>query len=109
MAESRSSGAVVGWAVVHLKAREDIGKAIVAAGSELGWSIRLQEPGTARGVIRVRNHEAAVDITYTKKNLQINYASSDNLLHSGNGIHRNYNRWVNNLRMHIQQRVSRIS
>ena len=88
---------------------EDIGQAIVAAGTGLGWAIQLEEPGKARGTLHLRDHEAVVEITYTKQKLQINYAGSTNLLQAGDDIHRNYNRWVKNLRVQIQRRVVRLS
>ena len=87
----------------------DIGRAVVAAGTDLGWVIELQESGEARGTLSLRDHQAVVKIRFSKQSLQIDYVSSLNLLHSGNDIHRNYNNWVKNLRVEIQKRVAKLS
>jgi hypothetical protein len=88
---------------------EDLERAIRAAGSDLGWKIELLGRGRMKGTLRVRSHTAEVSIRYTKEILVIDYVSSENLMHSGDTIHRNYNHWVKNLEMRIKRRIALIS
>src|SRR5262245_20344282 len=45
----------------------DVEKAIVRAGSGLGWRIRSVKPGLMEGTLNLREHTAVVDIPYTTK------------------------------------------
>jgi hypothetical protein len=84
----------------------DVTQAIKRAGEARGWNIEMVGPGEMKGTLNVRKHVAVVAITYDMKSFSINYVSSQNLMQSGNNIHRNYNRWVNNLAADIRREVS---
>jgi hypothetical protein len=88
--------------------QEDMSRAIMRAGSSLGWEIQKVGPGQMKGTINVRSHVAVVDITYDMRSFSIEYVSSQNLLHSGDQIHRNYNRWIANLEKTIRREVASI-
>ena len=85
---------------------EEIGRAIVATGTRLGWVIQVEGPGEARGSLDLRGHQAVVKILFSKTSLRIDYVSSVNLMHSGDEIHHNYNNWVKNLQVRIQRKVA---
>jgi hypothetical protein len=83
-------------------------RAIKRAGTSLGWDIQKVGPGKMKGTLDVRRHVAVVDITYDMKSFSIEYVSSQNLLHDGDMIHRNYNRWIKNLEKAIRTEVASI-
>ncbi len=85
---------------------ELIKKAIIVAGSGLGWRIKSQSPGHLIGTLNLREHTAIVDIKYTTENFSITYNSSTNLSYDGTNIHSNYNGWIQNLEKAINVQVS---
>lgn len=76
--------------------------AILAAGRDRQWIMRPQQPGVISGHLMQRDHTADIRITYDANSYSINYVGSNNLLAAPGKIHRNYNRWVNNLDRDIQ-------
>ena len=87
---------------------EQIKKAIIVAGSGLGWRIKSQSPGHLIGTLNLREHTAIVDIKYTTENFSITYNSSTNLNYDGTNIHSNYNGWIQNLEKAIIVQISHI-
>ena len=87
---------------------ENIEKAIIRAGLQLGWKIAPQGPGKAEGVLVLRTHTAVVDITYDTKAFSITYKSSINLDYKTETktIHSNYNGWIKNLEKAITVQAS---
>ena len=85
---------------------EDVGKAIVRAGINLGWKMNPTGPGQMQGVLVLREHRAVVDITYDNKTYSIKYKDSSNLQYDGTVIHKNYNGWIQNLDRAIQGQLS---
>jgi len=85
----------------------DVTKAIVRAGSELGWQMKEETPGHIVGTLNVRRHVAVVDITYTLDDYSISYKDSTNLKYNAgnNSIHRSYGKWVRNLTKAIDAQV----
>ena len=82
---------------------DQVRRALMAAGALRGWTVSETAPGTLRGVYTVRTHMAEVTIPYSATDFSIRYTSSADLDYGTNRageevIHRNYNRWVNNLR-----------
>ena len=77
----------------------DVTKGVIRAGTTLGWQMKEQTPGHIVGTLRLRDHVAVVDITYTLDEYSINYKDSSNLKYdpSNNTIHKNYNGWIKNL------------
>ena len=85
---------------------DEIGKAIVRAGTGLGWQMTPDRPGHVTGRIALRTHVAVVDIDYTPKTYSIKYKDSTNLDYNGSSIHRNYNGWIQNLDKAIRAQIS---
>ena len=76
---------------------------IVEGGKARGWIVKEIGPGHARATIYVRSHMAKVDIRFDQTVYSIVYHSSDNLGYANGRIHKNYNKWVQNLNMDIQR------
>ena len=77
------------------------------AGAETGWVIRPVAPGELEGRLTVHGrHLAVVTIVYDRTQFSIQYKNSENLLYDGVHIHRNYNRWVQNLEKNIREAVN---
>ena len=77
---------------------DEVRKAIMRAGTTLGWKMSADAPGKITATLDVRKHSAVVEIPYSSKSYSITYKSSVNLEDSGDGtIHNNYNGWVKNL------------
>jgi hypothetical protein len=87
---------------------ETVAQAIQRAGSGLGWTVEAVQPGEMKGRLELRRHVAVVSIKYDMKRFSISYVSSENLAHSGNTIHRNYNNWIRNLENAIREEVSAV-
>ena len=75
----------------------DVSKAILRAGTTLGWNMKVVEPGYIVGTLNLREHTASVDVRYTPQAYSIKYKDSTNLNYDGASIHRNYNGWIQNL------------
>ena len=88
---------------------QEVSKAIWAAGAKLGWVIKEVRPGELTGTLSLRRHVAVVTITHDTSTFNITYKDSQNLLQQGQEIHRNYNRWVQNLVKEIQTQTALVS
>ncbi|MDX7997940.1 hypothetical protein FE394_01700 [Xenorhabdus sp. Reich] len=77
-------------------------KAILEAGKKRKWVMTEVSPGVINGFLKNRDHDVQIRINYTNKNYSINYVTSHKLREHNGKIHRNYNRWVNNLDRDIQ-------
>jgi len=82
---------------------EAVDEAIWRAGRKVGWKIELVRPGLLRGAWRFKHHEAVVSISHANGRFSIRYEKSENMLHDGDQIHRNYNRLVERLAARIRQ------
>ncbi|AYO14453.1 hypothetical protein D0812_08560 [Vibrio owensii] len=80
--------------------------AIVQSATKRGWTIEETSPSLLIAKINVRSHFAEVEIPYSNKYYSIIYLNSVNLKASDGKIHRNYNRWVNNLNVDIQRALA---
>jgi len=90
---------------------EDVKKAIIRAGSALGWSMSAKEPGKIIATLNIRKHMARVSIRYTTEKYSITYDNSRNLNYTvdedeGPLIHSNYNGWVQNLDNSIKSQLN---
>ena len=71
---------------------------IVNALQKREWTVQRLSPQLVQAEITVRNqYYAAIDIRYTPNSYAITYRDSRELGYKDGKIHRNYNRWVNNL------------
>jgi hypothetical protein len=75
----------------------EVEKAIVRAGSALGWKMQPVKPGHVVGTLNLRSHTAIVDVTFDTRTYNINYKDSVELNYDGTNIHKNYNGWIQNL------------
>ena len=80
--------------------------AILKAGAQRQWIMNDAGAGVITARQQSRDHMAEVRVNYTATSYSINYANSQNLRASGGKIHKNYNRWVNNLDKDIQVNLS---
>lgn len=88
---------------------EQVERAIVLGGRQLGWKMQPVGEGQMRGVLDLRNHHAVVDIRYDTSTYSITYKDSENLLFAyPNLIHRNYNNWILNLEQSINASLDAI-
>ena len=72
------------------------------------WKMEVLNSNTIRGHLFNRKFEIVVDIPYSATSYSINYVSvSPNLQDSKGKVHRNYNRWVNNLDVKIRESLFR--
>ncbi|MEX6501393.1 hypothetical protein [Pseudomonas zhanjiangensis] len=77
-------------------------RAILAALSQRGWTVDQIKPCTVSASITVRGrHHAEIDVVYNPSTYLIRYRDSRALDYKDGKIHRNYNRWVNNLSQSI--------
>ncbi|WP_126833547.1 hypothetical protein [Pseudidiomarina aquimaris] len=91
----------------HQLSHEQVRMAIIEAGAQRGWAMSDYSDDELHAELYVRQHYAKVRIPYSTEGFSIYYVASDNLDLSRDGkrIHRNYNRWVNNLRHDIQMNI----
>ncbi|MCV9878882.1 hypothetical protein [Brenneria izbisi] len=85
---------------------DQVKKAILQAGLEREWVMTPVSPGVINARLDQRGHVADIRINYSQTSYSINYVSSQNLLAGDGKIHRNYNRWVNNLDREIQLKLA---
>ncbi|OCG62000.1 MULTISPECIES: hypothetical protein [Gilliamella] len=91
--------------------KDQVKKAILASATNgraaFGtWKMDVIDSNTIRGRLFNRKFEVVVNIPYSAKSYSINYVSvSNNLKNSQGGVHRNYNRWINNLDAKIQENI----
>lgn len=78
---------------------------ILDASRKRGWIARVVEPGLIEAQISIRNHGANVQIPFSADSYSIHYKDSENLDFDDGSIHRNYNKWVNNLSKSIRQEL----
>ncbi|WLH79787.1 hypothetical protein PSH81_02120 [Pseudomonas sp. FP2335] len=77
---------------------EKIKQVILSALQKRDWTVQRLSPQLVQAEITVRNqYYAAIDIRYTRNSYAITYRDSRSLGYKDGKIHRNYNRWVNNL------------
>ncbi len=87
---------------------DDVTKAIVRAGTQLGWQMTPEKLGHIVGRIALRAHTAVVDVTHDTRIFNIKYRTSTNLDQSGGQIHRNYNGWIKNLEKGIRAQLANL-
>jgi len=84
---------------------DDVERAIIEGARVRGWQPRVVEPGHIEAVLYIRSHVATVDIYFGTTSYSINYKDSVNLDYKDGRIHRNYNKWVQNLNSDIQSKI----
>ncbi len=87
---------------------KDVERAIIRAGTSLGWQMKRQGKGHIVGTLYLRNNMAKVDITFNTKSYNIKYKASQGLRYDGVNIHSNYNGWIQRLDQNIQAQLSAI-
>ena len=84
----------------------EVEKAVVRAGTALGWKMQPVRPGVMVGTITLRRHTAIIDVTFDTRTFNITYKDSVELDYDGTNIHRNYNGWIQNLDKGIRAQLS---
>ena len=92
--------------VVYDLQSNQVKSAIIKSVQNRGWTIVKSTSDELIAKITVRSHSAEVKIPYSSKFYSIIYLNSVNLKAGDGNIHRNYNRWVNNLNVDIQHSLS---
>jgi len=87
---------------------ESLARAILSGCARRGWVCDVVAPGEIKGTLVIRSHRADVRIVFDPKKYSIIYLSSENLRYNPgkNTIHRNYNKWVANLRNDINSSIA---
>ncbi|PKR53121.1 hypothetical protein [Thalassospira marina] len=80
--------------------------AIIKAASSREWTVKKLSTGKLMATYARRDHLAKVEIDFSQQEFSILYVDSTNLKYNGGTIHKNYNRWVNNLKVDIQREVA---
>jgi hypothetical protein len=83
----------------------DVEKAIMKAGLGQSWKMNVVSPGTIRGTLDVRSHQAVILVAFDEKEYSITYESSQNLDYYQGQIHKNYNAWIRHLDNAIQREL----
>jgi hypothetical protein len=94
-------------AIATTHTAEQVRQAIIAGGASKGWLMTETKPGVVHGTLKVRTHQADVDVTYNTKTYSIDYVSSVDLDYKNGTIHRNYNKWIANLNEAIQAQLNK--
>ena len=86
-----------------------IANAIRLVGGSLDWRIREHAPGHLIAVrIDDADRMAQIDIHYDRYRYSIEYLDSRNFEQSGNRIHNDYNRWIDELETAIHLQLARM-
>lgn len=86
----------------------DIKRAIVLAGSRIGWQMQPVRPGLIKATLFSQGFMAKVEINYSTEAYSIIYKDSSNLKYNGQTIHPTYNKWVSKLHKHIRNNIARL-
>ena len=89
--------------VGHELSLEQIKKAILLAGNGRGWLMKETTDGQIEAVLNIRSHQAIARIDYNVQSYSITYVDSTNLKANTGQIHKNYNKWINNLNSDIKK------
>ena len=89
---------------------KDVEKAIIRAGTRLGWQIRTIKPGQIKATLYEEDQMAEVTIDYSLSLYNIHYLKSENLRYSAEAgspvtIYKDYNDWVQALDRGIRQEL----
>ena len=86
--------------------KELVRKAILRAGTQLGWQMSDETPNMLVATLQRRKHQAIVEIPYTATGYSVKYRSSINLDEKDGMIHKNYNSWIQNLTNAIKTQLA---
>jgi len=90
------------------KNQKDVKRAIILAGTRVGWQIQDVKPGLITATRFSSGFMAKVDITYTSDTYSINYKDSSNFKYNGQTIHPTYNKWVEDLHKSIRTNIAKM-
>lgn len=85
---------------------QQVKEAIISAAQSKGWIVEPLEGNRLLASLKIRSHKAVVDIDYSAEQYSVTYKSSVLLLHDGDVIHRNYNKWIKLLDERIRQNIN---
>ncbi|MBO5565657.1 MAG: hypothetical protein J5934_00355 [Succinivibrio sp.] len=82
---------------------QEVNSAIITAANSKGWSLKPNGNNSYIALHQRSNLSATVRIDYSESAYSISYVNATGFKTDANGnIHNNYNRWVNNLAVEIQ-------
>lgn len=84
---------------------DEIGQDIMSARRRRHWRMDPIGPGRMTGRLDDRQHEAVIDISYTRQSYSITLADSMNLRQEGDEVHKKYNKWIRLLQKEIDDRL----
>jgi hypothetical protein len=85
---------------------KSIRRAIMLAGTRVGWQMKEKGNGQMVATKFSRGFMAQVNISYTTESYAITYKDSSNLKYNGQTIHPRYNKWVADLNSAIKTNLS---
>lgn len=89
-----------------VRSEADMRRAIVSALNKRGWLVQQSDKQLVLAEITVRSQfHAQIAIPYSASQFAIQYRDSSGLNYNNGKIHRNYNRWVANLRNSVLQEL----
>lgn len=87
---------------------EQVADAIVQAGNSRDWIMKRIDDNTFTATYMSRGHKVVCNVFFDNATYKIDYESSVNMDAKDGKIHRNYNRWANNLRHDIELRLMQL-
>jgi len=85
---------------------DDVGNAIVRAGTSLNMQMLKVGPGLITATYTPRGPSATMEIKYDTKEYSITYKDSQGMRYDGSQVHKKYNIWVHNLDNRIRAQLS---
>ena len=82
-------------------------KALLEALHERDFTTKIVSDGVIEATYARGDHSVTVNVLYTANNFDIVYVTSTNLKAENGKIHRNYNRWINNVRKDTQKLLNK--
>ncbi|MDG3087526.1 hypothetical protein P7F88_16235 [Vibrio hannami] len=95
--------------VAYELTQQEVKQAIVRAAESRKWIVKDVSSNELKAEVFVRTHHAVIKIPYNSTHYSLIYADSSNLLHEGDNIHRNYNKWITLLNESIRRELGIIS
>ncbi len=81
---------------------EQVAEVIINAGNGRDWVMKRIDDNTISATYMARSHRVVCNVVFDSVSYKIEYVSSVNMEAKDGSIHRNYNRWANNLRHDIE-------
>lgn len=87
---------------------EDVQRVIRKSAMQKTWVIDKSEPGTIDAHLNKGNNIARITFTFTTKEYDIRYVSSEGLQYDGTRIYSRYNAWIKGLQEVINKNMKKL-